>query len=243
MKPGINIDNVFFGYQKNHYQLVGINIMIPKGTFCGITGINGSGKSTLLYLLNGLIPHEIDGVFKGNVFIDGINTREGILTSKVGMVFQNPDFMIFNLSVHEEVEFGLHNMKFDNIQKRVKDALQMVSMEGYENRDPHTLSYGEKQKLCLACVLALEPDYIVLDEPTAMLDYKSSAHLYEILKKLNDKGKTVIIVEHDTDFLLKYAQKTIVIHKGQVKFNSMTKQVFSQIDTLKKIGIKVPLTL
>lgn len=243
MKPGINIDNVSFGYQKNHNQLIDINITIPKGSFCGITGINGSGKSTLLYLLNGLIPHEIDGVFKGNVFIDGVNTRKEILTSKVGMVFQNPDFMIFNLSVREEVEFGLHNMKFNNIQKRIKNALQMVSMEGYEDRDPHTLSYGEKQKLCLACVLALEPDYIVLDEPTAMLDYKSSLHLYKILKELNDRGKTVIIVEHDTDFLLKYAQKTVVIHEGQVKFNSTTKQVFSHADELQKIGIKVPLIL
>lgn len=241
--PGIVIDDVSFGYNRLDNQLKNIKTIIPKGSFCGITGTNGSGKTTFSYLLNGLIPHQVVGNFSGNVFVDGINTREKPVTyfsKKVGMVFQNPDFMIFNLTVKEEIAFGLMNFGIKNIDEKVSISLETVGLKGFENRDPHSLSFGQKQKLCLATVLAMDSDYIVLDEPSAMLDYKSSVNLYEILKRLNKKGKTIIIIEHDTDFLFSFANQIIIFDKGSIVMSDTVNKVFKQKKLLKNLGIKIP---
>lgn len=239
---GISIEKVNFSYSKSQ-ELKNINLFIPKGSFTGITGINGSGKSTFLYLLNGLIPHQVVGSFFGNVFVDGVNTREkpvSFFSRKVGMVFQNPDFMIFNLTVYDEVAFGLINLGYKNIEDRVVSALKLVGLNGYEKRDPNTLSLGQKQKMCLAVVMAMDTDYIVLDEPSAMLDYVSGIYLYELLKSVNIAGKTIIIVEHDTDLLYSFAHDVIVLDKGTVALHGKTRQVFNQKNKLKKLGIKIP---
>ena len=243
MKSGIVFNDVSFSYQENHFSLKNINLFIPKGAFCGITGLNGSGKTTLSLLMNGLIPQEIKGDFKGSVYIDGISTRikpVSYFAQSVGMVFQNPDFMLFNLSVKEEIEFGLKNLKIKNINQRIEQALKQVNMIQYLDSDPQILSFGQRQKICLACVLAANTPYIILDEPSAMLDYKSALHLYGILKRLNQEGKTIIIIEHDTDFLAKYADQIIIINKGKIADHRITKQVFAETSRLKKIGIKIP---
>lgn len=243
MKNGIKINNVSFGYNKNTKQLKNVTLEIPESSFCGITGVNGSGKSTFTLLLNGLIPQEIKGKFNGNVYIDNANTQQkpiSYFANKVGMVFQNPDFMLFNLTVSEEIEFGLKNLKLDNHTERIAKALKKVDMEDYGNCDPQTLSFGQKQKICLACILALDSKYIVLDEPTAMLDYKSAISLYELLKSINDEGKTIIIVEHDTDFLKKYASQIAVFDQGQLVLAGTPDYVFSKTEKLQQIGIKIP---
>ncbi len=239
----IRVEKVSFGYDNNSVQLKNITLEIKKGSFFGITGVNGSGKTTLTLLLNGLIPSQIKGKYKGDVFIDGVNTRDrpvSIFAKKVGMLFQNPDFMLFNLTVREEIEFGLKNLKLNNYEKRIKNALRSVGMEDHEDKDPQTLSFGQKQKICLACILALESPYIVLDEPTAMLDYPSAVKLYTLLHSLNKSGKTIIIVEHDTDFLKKYCSEIVVLDHGNVALNADAETVFSKIEAIKKIGIKVP---
>jgi len=243
MSKGIDIKNVSFAYSEEKNQLENINLSIPKKSFFGITGLNGSGKTTLTFLLNGLIPHQIKGNLKGDIYIDGTNTKDkpvSFFAKSVGMVFQNPDFMLFNLTVAEEIEFGLKNINLDNHTSRIKNALKLVDMENYEDRDPQSLSYGQKQKICLACILAQDSPYIVLDEPTAMLDYKSATKLYELLFKLNQKGKTIIIVEHDTDFLFKYADQIALIDKGKIILEGKPEDVFNHTQILKKIGIKIP---
>ncbi len=243
MMTGITLQNVSFCYQKNTKILDDINLEIKKGEFLGITGINGSGKSTFTYLLNGLIPHATKGYMKGSIHIDGISTAsDGIstLSRKVGMVFQNPDFSLFNLTVNEEVKFGLENFKLGNYEERIDRALNQVGLHDFKDRDPQTLSFGQKQKLNLACVLALDTDYIVLDEPTAMLDYKSSVELYQILEKLHKNKKTIIVVEHDTDFLWKYSTKTIILDKNKIKTYGTTQKVLSDKEMLKLLGIKIP---
>lgn len=244
MKDGIILEEVSFGYSKRELQLSNITTCIPKGTFLGITGINGSGKTTLSFLFNGLIPHEVEGEFTGNVVVDGINTKTkpvSFFAQKAGMLFQNPDFMLFNLTVAEEIAFGLKNFKIRDQRERIKKALGMVGLKDFENRDPHTLSLGEKQKVCLACILALDTDYIVLDEPVAMLDYKGAVYLYKTLGNLNKKyGKTIIVVEHDTDFVSSYAKQMIVLDKGRIVFQGNTKEVFSHTKELESIGIKIP---
>ena len=243
MKSGITFKNVSFSYEEGKEQLNNVSFNIKRGSFCGITGTNGSGKTTLTLFMNGLIPHEVGGKYKGDVTLDNVSTKElpvSYLASRVGMVFQNPDFMLFNLTIKEEIEFGLKNFQLKDHDKRIDEALKTVGMEGYKAKDPQTLSYGQKQKICLASVLAADPQYIVLDEPTAMLDYKSSLSLYELLSKLAKNGKTIIIIEHDTDLLAQYADQIIVIDHGKIIADGTPKKVFAQNSQLKEIGIKIP---
>jgi energy-coupling factor transport system ATP-binding protein len=246
MDHAICFDHVFFGYPDKPNILSDIHFDIPKGTFLGITGVNGSGKSTLAYCMNGLIPHSIAGTLTGKVSVDGISTRtESVahFSHAVGMVFQNPDFSLFNLTVSEEIGFGLKNLNGKIHDSEVLKALHSVGLIGYESRDPQTLSFGEKQKVCLASVLALDVSYIILDEPTAMLDWKSSVELYRLLKKLNDKGKTIITVEHDTDFLWEYTHRVIILDKGRIKANDATRKVLSDHRLLTALGIKKPVKI
>lgn len=244
MKKGISFENISFRYNSGTSQLKNITFHIPQGTFLGITGVNGSGKTTLSLLLNSLIPHEISGELTGDIFIDDVNTRThsvGFFARKVGMVFQNPDFMLFNLSASEEIAFGLKNFKLPVTPEVIANSLALVGLAGFENRDPQTLSLGEKQKLTLACILALDTPYIVLDEPVAMLDYQGAVNLYTLLEKLNKKeGKTIIVIEHDTDFLLTYTQQMLVLDKGKILFEGSTKKVFKNKEKLKELGIKIP---
>lgn len=243
MKNGIEFRDVTFSYPGKSAAISNINIGIECGSFVGITGTNGSGKSTLSLLMNGLIPHTISGRLTGDVCVDGINTRRksvAYFSRKVGMVFQNPDFSLFNLTVADEIGFGLKNFYGCIDNERIRRALDIVGLKGFDSRDPQSLSFGEKQKICLACVLALDVSYIVLDEPTAMLDYKSSVELYIVLSSLNRQGKTIIVIEHDTDFLLSYARKILILDKGaMIRFGS-SKEVFSDKALLTKLGIKIP---
>lgn len=242
MNKGIQLNNVSFSYDSKTTQLKDVSLKITKGTFLGITGINGSGKTTFGLLLNGLIPHEIDGKMKGEVLIDEISTKKkpvSYFAGKVGMLFQNPDFMLFNLTVFDEIAFGL--TKQTDLSEKVDKALEMVGLKGFAKRDPQTLSLGEKQKLCLASVLARDSEYIVLDEPVAMLDYKGAINLYGLLRKLNkDHGKTIIVIEHDTDFLLKYADEIIILDQGAIVLEGKPSLLISQREELKRLGVKIP---
>lgn len=242
MDKGIVFKNVSVSYGDEQI-LKGINLAIPSGSFFGITGVNGSGKTTLTYLVNGLIPHESDARLEGRVTVDGVSTYDkpvAYFANKVGMVFQNPDFMLFNLTVEEEIAFGLKNSSPKQVEKRIEESLAAVGLTGFRSRDPQTLSLGQKQKVCLACVLARDPSYIILDEPTAMLDHKSSLKLFSILKELNSKGKTIVVVEHDTDFILKYMNLMAVIDQGKILLEGKPDEVFSNEKELRKIGIRIP---
>jgi len=242
MEKGIQLSNVSFGYARDKQILKDVTLAVTPGSFVGITGINGSGKSTLTYLFNGLIPHSIPGKLTGEVTVNGVSTREkrvSYFAHDVGMVFQNPDFSLFNLTVSEEIDFGLKHLKKLSDAQKVREALELVGLHGFENRDPQTLSYGQKQKACLASVLALDVSYIVLDEPTAMLDYKSSVELYKLFSKLNRQGKTIIVVEHDTDFLWNYADETVLIDGGSILAYGKTREVLSDHKQLSLLGIKI----
>ena len=219
MNSGIVFSRVSFSYLKNQPVLTNLNFHIKPGSFFTVTGINGSGKSTLTYLLNGLIPQQIKGYFTGQVTIDSVSTREkpvSFFAAKVGLVFQNPDFSLFNLTVKDELAFGLKNLHQDNPDQKIKRALEQVHMFKYLNRDPQSLSFGQKQKICLACALALNPDYLILDEPTAMLDHPSAIELYQILTQLNQQGKTIVVVEHHQEFIDKFSQRTLVLHENKL---------------------------
>jgi len=238
----ITVEKLNFSYP-NKDVLKNISFEIESGEFVGLVGSTGCGKTTLAYCLNGLIPNSIKGKFSGRVLIDNLDTREhkvSEIAKKVGLVFQDPDWQIFNLSVKDEVEFGLKNLKLNKVRSRVKNALKMVGLAGRENEEPQKLSQGQKQKLCIASVLAMNPEVIVLDEPTSQLDYKNTRMIHDILKKLNDKGKTIFLIEHDTDFLAEYCDRILIMNNGRIAKNGVPSKVFSGINFLRKLGIKIP---
>lgn len=240
---GISIRNVSFAYGRNTKILDDVSVKIKKGSFTGIAGANGSGKTTFSYLLNGIIPHYFKGQFEGEVIIDEIFTREksiSYLSQKVGMLFQNPDFSLFNLTVEEEIGFTLNNFEVVNTKEKINKSLKEVGLSGFAQRDPQSLSFGEKQKVNLASLLSYEPDYLILDEPSAMLDYKSSVDLYQLLRKLNKNGKTIIVIEHDTDFLWEYSDYILIFDKGNVIKYGKVKEILGQKKSLNSLGIKVP---
>jgi energy-coupling factor transporter ATP-binding protein EcfA2 len=238
----IKADKLSFSYP-GKAVLKDISFSIRQGDFVGITGSTGSGKTTLAYCFNGLIPHAVRGRFRGNLQIDGMDTRKRKISEmarKVGLVFQDPEWQLFSLSVRDEVAFGLKNLHMKNIEKRTKDALKMVGLEGYGETLPYNLSHGQKQLLCIASVLAMEPDVIVLDEPTSQLDYRSTVHIYGILKRLNREGKTIIVIEHDTDLIAEYADGVMVLDDGKLVRNGRPREVLSDCRLMKRLGIKIP---
>ena len=240
---GITLRDVSFQYTKNNFALKNLTLDIPAGTFLGVIGTNGSGKSTFSYLLNGIIPNLINGALTGEVLIDDVptsNKKTAFFAKQIGMVFQDPDFSLFNLTVKEEIEFGIKNLKLDNMAERTQKALQIVDLQKFENRDPQTLSLGEKQKVCLASVLAMDTKYIVLDEPSAMLDYKGSFELYQILAELHKQGRTIISIEHDTDFLWQFATDILLLDNGSKAAYGSKQHIFNNTALLKNLGIKIP---
>ena len=239
---GIVIKNVSFSYPGKDV-LKNIDMNIEDGNFVGITGSTGSGKTTLAYCLNGLIPHALRGKFSGKVEVCGLDTsKEKVskLSRKVGFVFQDPDWQIFSLTVNDEVAFGLKNIGAKDIESKVRNALKMVGLESMGDMMPQNLSHGQKQKLCIASVLAMDPDIIVMDEPTSQLDYRSTMNIYSILKKLNESGKTIIVVEHNTDLLSEYTKSVFILGNGGIVKKGSPKKVLSDKKLMEKLGIKIP---
>ena len=231
----IEFKNVSYQKPSSKYILKNINLNIKKGEFISIMGTNGSGKSTLAKHFNGLfIPSE------GNVIIDGKNTKNGEknteIKKSVGMVFQNPDSQIVACTVEEEIAFGMENLCFthEKMKKNIRKVLHYVNLENHEKSSIYSLSGGEKQRLTIASVLAMEPEIIVLDEPTSMLDDQSKKQILDIILKLNkEKNITIILITHFTQEAL-YADKTAIMNNGSIVAFDITKNIFSNINLLKK---------
>lgn len=216
-----------------------ITLTIDKGEYIGLLGMNGSGKSTLARLFNGLIkPTE------GKVLVDGLDTRDPKsipeIRRRVGMVFQNPDNQLISPVVEEEIAFGLENLDLElpEIDSRIEKALQSVGLTDRRYHAPHLLSGGQKQKVALASVLAMQPNYLVLDEPTSMLDPLSRLELLEQLKMLNDKGITIIVISHNPEDLLQ-AGRLIVLEEGTVYTQGSPEFVYAD-EKLAVLGIEIP---
>ncbi len=221
--------------------LKGIDIDIQKGEFVAVLGHNGSGKSTLAKCFNAVnLPQE------GEVTVDGMDTKieENLLSirQRVGMVFQNPDNQIVATIVEEDVAFALENMGVEptEIRRRVDDALKTVGMYEYREHAPHKLSGGQKQRVAIAGIIAMRPDCILLDEPTAMLDPKGRAEVMKTIKMLNrESGVTIVLITHYMEEAAQ-ADRVVVIDGGEIVMDNIPKKVFSQVETLKNLGLDVP---
>lgn len=243
----VALQNVSFTYwEAEEPSLRNIDLEVEVGQFVLITGPTGAGKSTFLMLLNGLIPHLLHGKLTGNVLINGQDTKTKTvpeLATQVGMTFEDPDTQIVSLTVEDDVAFGPSNSGAgrEETSRRVQDALYRTRLCGMEERNPFTLSGGQKQGLAIAGVLAMNPKILVLDEPLSMLDPVGRAMVVEILKDLvENSGSTVIIAEQNPEPFLELADRILVFDHGQVIKDGSVREVFKDVGKLSEIGVKLP---
>jgi len=221
--------------------LKGLNIEISKGEFVAILGSNGSGKSTLAKHFNGIyLPSG------GKVYVEGMDTEaeESLweIRRRVGMVFQNPENQLVATQVEEDVAFGPENLGFPSkeIRRRVDEALKVVNMEEYRKHPPHLLSGGQKQRVAIAGVLAMEPSYLVFDEPTAMLDPAGRKEVLDTLVHLNkNKNIAVVLITHFVEEAVE-ADRVLVMENGLIAMDGTPKGVFQEVEKLKRMGLTIP---
>ena len=239
----LEVKDIKYSYNSDYQALKGVSLKVEKGEMVALLGKNGAGKSTLFLHLNGI--YEPD---EGKVFIDGEELKydkKSLLKfrQKVGIVFQNPDDQIFAPTVEEDVAFGPLNLglPMEEVQKRVTDSLARVGMSGFEKKAPHHLSGGQKKRVAIAGILAMKPEIMVLDEPTAGLDPQGVENLTKLLKELNSEGITIIISTHEVDLVPEYAKRVFVLVDGLLIAEGTPKEIFSQPDILKQANLKVPI--
>ena len=247
MSSFIEIKNLHFSYVTDLEEppvktevLKGINLNIEKGEFVAVLGHNGSGKSTLAKCINAINLPE-----SGAVYVNGMDTLDENnllpIREKVGMVFQNPDNQIVATIVEEDVAFALENMGVEpnEIRRRVDEALKTVGMYEYRLHAPHKLSGGQKQRVAIAGIIAMKPDCILLDEPTAMLDPHGRDEVMKTVKMLNEQGVTIVLITHYMEEAAQ-AQRVVVIDGGEVIMDNVPKKIFSNVETMKNLGLDVP---
>lgn len=242
----IRIEHLLFTYLRDDTEepveaLRDISLQFERGSFTAVLGRNGSGKSTLAKNLNGLfLPSG------GAVYVKGWDTKDEEyiwdIRQTAGMVFQNPDNQLVSSIVEDDIAFGPENLGIDpvEIRRRVDKALAAVNMGQYRRKAPHQLSGGQKQRIAIAGVVAMRPECIIFDEPTAMLDPKGREEIMEIIDELHRDGITVILITHFMDEAVK-ADRIVIMNEGQVLLDGTPAQVFSKEQTLREIGLDVPL--
>jgi len=241
----IKIENLSHIYNYNKKDQIkaldSINLEIKSGDFISIIGSNGSGKSTLAKHMNCLLLPTT-----GDIWVDKMNTRDTNkvweIRRKVGMVFQNPDNQIIATTVEDDIAFGLENIGINPqlMRERVDWALKIVEMEEYKKSEPHLLSGGQKQRIAIAGAIALHSSYLVLDEPTAMLDPRGRKEVIDIVKKLNrEENITIIYITHLMEEAVESGQ-VIALDKGKIALMGKPEEIFTQIGTLKKLRLDVP---
>ena len=237
--------NVSYSYADGTQALNGVSISLEEGKKIALVGPNGAGKSTLMLMFNGILrPSAGEIVFHGRALqYDSTSLRE--IRRKVGMVFQNPDDQIFAPTVYQDVAFGPVNLGFppEKVERYVSYALSYVGLCGYEQRPPHHLSGGEKKRVAIAGILAMEPEVIILDEPTSNLDPASSEEIMEMLDELNLGGKTMIISTHDVDLAYRWADELLLMENGQLLHQGEPSSIFTNQELVTRARMKLPLVL
>ncbi len=218
-----------------------VSVEIRQGEFVGIVGQNGSGKSTLVKCFVGLLRPK-----RGEVLFRGESIRQlsvGEIARRVGLVLQNPDYQLFTASCQDEIRFGLRNVGVaaDEMELRVEEALRLVGLSEEADLFPFRLSFGDRRKLAVAATMALEPEVLIMDEPTTAQDHRGRYQLAELARRFHaEKQGTVLMITHDVDLIARYAQRLIVLHEGQVLLDGPTAEVFTQVGTLKQTFVVPP---
>jgi len=232
----IEIDDLHFAYPDGHAALRGANLTISQGERVGLVGPNGAGKSTLLLHLNGLLNG------RGQVRITGSPVaRDNLkrIRAQVGLVFQNPDDQLFSTTVFDDVAYGpiYMGLPTEEVQRRVRNALALVNMEGFEKRVPYHLSEGEKRAISLATVLSMSPDILALDEPTSGLDPRARRRL---IQTLNSLPQTLLIATHDMRLVKEVLPRTVIMDGGRVVADGQTEVIMRDTKLLERHGLEAP---
>ena len=238
----IKVENVSYKYKNtNHKVLENINFSVKDGEIIAIVGQNSTGKSTIGRLIAG-----ISKLKEGSIIIDNLdiakNKNYKLIRDKVGIVFQNPENQIIFNNIYDELSFSLKNLEKTEIEDRVNKALEQVGMLSFKEEDLYTLSLGQKQRIVIAEVLAKNPKYIILDEPTTMIDSQGKEKIYEIIKKLKQQGYTIICITNLADEIL-LADRTLILDNGNIAYEIERKDLIDKAYILDKFGIKQPTLL
>ena len=245
----IKIENLTHVYMpKSPFEkkaLDNVNLVIEDGEFLALIGHTGSGKSTLIQHLNGLIKPSSGEIFINDFNITGENQNLTEIRKRVGIVFQYPEYQLFEETIEKDIAFGPNNLELssEEVSRRVKKSMEMVGLdyETYKNVSPFDLSGGQKRRVAIAGVIAMEPKVLILDEPTAGLDPQGRDDILEQIKLLHEKYKmTIVLVSHSMEDVGKLAQRIVVMNKGKVELLGKPSEVFKEVETLEKIGLAVP---
>ena len=222
-----------------------INVKIEKGKVYGVIGQNGAGKTTFCAVLRGFAPSFYKGKLEGEVLLEGKNIIEygGEISTRIGYVFQNPFTQISGVkdTVYEEVCYGLENfgVPVDEIDRRVMEVMKTTNIESLALRNPFQISGGQMQRVALASVIVLEPDVLIIDEPTSQLDPDGTESVFEVIKAMKEKHKTIILVEHKIDLIAEYADEVLAFKDGRIIANGPAKEVLSDMSLLEE-GVNLP---
>jgi len=248
-QPVIEFKEVTFTYSGQADRATAIediNLKIYEGEYVALLGLNGAGKTTLQLCLNGVIPNSIMGEFVGEVWVYGNDTYETPVREMakfVGMVFDNPEFQLSQMTVSEEIALGMESLGFPygDMDKTILEVLEIVGLTGLEERSPFALSGGQQQRLSIASALAMHPKILVMDEPTSNVDPIGKEEIFSLAAKLNkEENMTVIMAEHEVEVMAAYADRVIVMDEGKIVLNGTPQEVFSNVDFILDLGLRLP---
>lgn len=231
----LSLQNVSYQYPlTDHPVLRNISFEIGQGEFLALVGPNGAGKSTLCYTISGFIPHFYKGQLEGRVAVAGLETQQSTLSEwvlKVGLVFQNPFNQISGAkyTVFEEIAFGLENTGVPpaEMRQRVENAMQLTGITDLAQRSPYSLSGGQQQRVALTSILVMEPEIIVLDEPTSQLDPIGTREVFQVIKAMSERGMTVIMAEHKVEWIAAFADRVIALDQGEILLDGTPEEVLT----------------
>ncbi|MBB1534820.1 energy-coupling factor ABC transporter ATP-binding protein [Leptotrichia sp.] len=239
---GIEIKNFSYKYPlEDKNVLENLNLKIEKGEFWAVIGKNGSGKTTLCNALRRFVPDFYKGEVTGEIVVDGKNLKDFSpkeLVTKIGFVFQNPFTQISGVkdTVFEEIAYGLENLAVEKekIIKRVNETLKLLEIEHLKDKNPQEMSGGQKQRVALASIIVMDPEILVIDEPTSQLDPKGTQDIFKIINIMAKKGKTIILVEHKLELIAEYAEKIVVLDEGKIILSGKASEVLNNKSLLEK---------
>ena len=239
-KPIVEVQDLWYRYEKQDWALRGVDLNIFPGEFVAIIGQNGAGKTTLVKHFNGILTPA-----KGRVVINGRETRAipfEEMATQVGYCYQNPDHQIFNLTVKSELEFGLRKRKLpeEEIEQRIQKVVEIVGLKGSEAEYPFSLSRGQRQKLAVGTILAMNPSLMIIDEPTTGMDWKGGEMMMNLIRDLHQTGRTIVMITHDMRIVAAYASRVIVMVNGQIIADGTAREVFVQTEVLKQAFLEAP---
>ncbi|MDO5851501.1 MAG: ATP-binding cassette domain-containing protein [Methanobacteriaceae archaeon] len=238
----IEAKNIVYNYPDGTHALKETNFKVPKGKMVSLLGPNGAGKSTLFLHFNGIIEPTSGTIEIENKPLIYKKKELNKIRQTVGIVFQNPDDQLFAPTVYEDIAFGPMNMGIpkEEIKERIEQSIKRVGMEGFEEKPPHHLSGGQKKRVAIAGILAMQPKVMVLDEPTSGLDPKGASQIMKLLYDLNKEGMTIIISTHDVDLVPIYSDEVNVLSNGQIIKTGTPQEVFGDVDLIRDADLRLP---